>query len=580
MWAWKSSPFYTIIRLSNKMILPFLSILLTFIGKRIVDTLSGTISVENIKNEIIFLILISCLIGILFIVMQKVDEYIQLIHSELLTNEISKKMMEQSLKADMEFFDNAEYYDSFEAAKGNMYSVINVMWNAISCISYLITAIGTFIVFSSLSIIYAVIIILSTIPSSVANKKYTKTIYEISVDQINDNRKLGYLNFILTSKSFAGDIRLFQTGDYIKKKYIDLWNSLFLTRKKTLKQKSLSVTVLNIFPTFVKCFILLSITFRILRGEGTIGDYILYAGILEQLIGSINGLFISINQIYNDKLRIDNVKSFDKYKNHIVNDGTVILEEIKSIEFHSVDFTYPGTDHNVLEKINFTINQGEKVALVGVNGSGKSTIIKLLLRFYDVTGGNILINGLDIRQYEINSIRKAFSICFQNPSIYGFSLRENIIISDLESFHGDDEKVYQSLYDGDAKNIIDMSPKGLDVYLGRNLDNEGIELSGGQYQKVSLSRTFYRDSQVLILDEPSSSLDPEAENEIFMKMKELSTNKTTLFTSHRLSNITIADKIIVIENGKIIEQGTHKQLMANANRYSVLYNYQAEKYVV
>jgi len=215
--------------------------------------------------------------------------------------------------------------------------------------------------------------------------------------------------------------------------------------------------------------------------------------------------------------------------------------------------------------------------IVGLNGSGKSTLIKLLLRFYNVDSGEIRINGQNIQNYELVSLRSAFSVYFQDMKNYSFSLRENMRISDLEQII-DDDAILNALQSSDAGELMESLPNGLDTYLSRAFHNEGVELSGGQNQKLALSRAFYRRHSALILDEPSSNLDPEAESRVFEALNQLCSGKTTLFTSHRLSNVVLADRIVVIENGMIIEQGTQERLLQKGGRYAELFRYQQEKY--
>lgn len=576
--SWKSSHLYTSLRLVEKIITPFLGLATAFIGKYIIDIISGDNPSGDKKTTLIILVFLLSAVGIISIVLQKVQEYATSMQDDILKKDISDKMMNHAIQADIEFFDNAKFYDSFSAVMYDMNSVVFVMWNSITCLSSFITFLVTFMILCNVNLIYAIILVVVSVPSVIINKKFTEEIYKISLNQINDQRKLNYIYSVTTGKHYAEDIRLFHIGDMLKEKYLNLWNALYLMRRKTIKKKTIFVIFLDSLPQITMLVIILDITINILAGHGTVGDYSLYTGILSQLTTSIFIMISSVIRIYDDKLRINNVKSFEKITNKIKNTGKTLLTKINNIEFKNVSFSYPGTNKVVLDNINFTIGENMKVALVGVNGAGKSTIIKLLLRFYDVDSGKILINGIDLRDYELLSLRKAFSSCFQSPTIYGFSLKENIIIGDHNSYRGDNNEILNAMNESEAIDILDKAPKGLDTYLTRGFESDGIELSGGQYQKIVLARTFYRNSLAIILDEPSSSLDPEAEHRIFETLNKLCKNKTTLFTSHRLSNISIADKIVVIEGGKIIEQGTHEHLMKNPNRYAVLYKYQSDKF--
>lgn len=303
----------------------------------------------------------------------------------------------------------------------------------------------------------------------------------------------------------------------------------------------------------------------------------LYTGLLAQLWSAVFIVASTATEIYGNKLKIDNIQSLEKFTNHVLDDGHLRLDKVNSISFNHVTFSYPGSNQRALLDVTFQIQKNEKIALVGLNGSGKSTLIKLLLRMYEPDSGEILINGVDIRKYRILDLRSAFSVYFQNMRNFGFTLRENIALADLGQ-EPSDLLIDTALSNAHFKEILNSSPKRYDVSITRYFDPEGIELSEGQFQKLALSRVFFRRNTVLILDEPSSSLDPLSEKELFDSIKELSNDKITIFTSHRLSNVVLANRIIVLENGKMVEDGTHESLLKNNKRYSELFRYKNEKY--
>ncbi len=305
----------------------------------------------------------------------------------------------------------------------------------------------------------------------------------------------------------------------------------------------------------------------------TIGAYSLYTGLVGQLCGNFYSLTTSLVSVYDNQLKIQSIWKLDGFHNRILDEGEEELKDIQNIEFRDVCFSYPGTDVLVLKNICFSVEKGEHIALVGVNGSGKSTIIKLLLRFYEPDFGQIAINGRNICEYTLQSLRKAFSVYFQEEPNYCFSLRENITISDTEQPSDDlDERVCE-LLKRFAPDVLKKAAYGLDTQLMRSLSSDGMELSGGQHQKVALVRSFYRRHTCLVLDEPSASLDPEAEYRLFAALKKEAMT-TTIFTSHRLSNTRLADRIIIIEHGEIVETGTHQDLLGKDSRYKQLFEYQ------
>jgi ABC-type multidrug transport system fused ATPase/permease subunit len=500
-------------------------------------------------------------------------------HGELISRQITMQMMEKALSTDIEFFDNPAYYDKLTAASRDSYSLVNILWNVLECISSCITFTGTFAVLCGSNPLYGIAVLLAAFPSAIAGVRYTKSLFKLSVEQLNGERRKSYIHSISTTRQHAQDIRLFDAGGYLKERYAGIWNALFGARRKMLRKRSILTGILELLPELAILGITIVVCFRVLSGGATVGDYSLYTGLAVQLNASVFALSSSALQIYDDKLRIANIKALDTFQNRVVNNGGKMLVAVGTIEFCGVTFAYPGTMRNVLEDISFTIAGGEKVALVGLNGSGKSTLIKLLLRFYDVDQGSVKINGTDIREYELKTLRHAFSVYFQDMQNYGFTLRENMQLADRDRTGGDGA-IYKAFSDSDAKDLLERLPGGLDTYLTRIFKDDGAELSGGQNQKVALARAFYRRNTALILDEPSSNLDPEAEHRVFEGLKRLCEGKTTLFTSHRLSNIVLADRIVVIENGRIIEQGSQSELLRNKNRYAELFKYQQEKFKV
>ena len=318
------------------------------------------------------------------------------------------------------------------------------------------------------------------------------------------------------------------------------------------------------------------IAFGVLDSANTIGDYSLFTGLAGQLWISISMFSSSILQIYDNKLKIENIKKLDFFKHRVADNGTTDLLEIKRISFENVSFTYPGTTVPALSNINLSLYKNEKVVLVGLNGSGKSTLIKLLLRMYDPDTGVIRINNLDIKEYKLHELRANFSVYFQEMHNYNFTLRENFTLAD----DGQDEAMLEpALIAASGSDILKKATKGMATSLSRLYDQEGLELSRGQHQKLALARVLYRRHTALILDEPSSNLDPKAEHEIFNTLTELSKDKMTIFTSHRLSNVSLADRILVLEKGQVVEDGTQEELLKSETRYAKLFRYQKEKYV-
>ncbi len=323
------------------------------------------------------------------------------------------------------------------------------------------------------------------------------------------------------------------------------------------------------------------IALRVFTGNMQIGDYSLYTGAILSVATCVSTLITTSATIYEGTLFIDNLISFMKTKPSIKSalpKPAPVKRGAHTIEFENVSFAYPGTEKKVIRDVSFKIEAGETVVLVGLNGAGKTTLIKLLTRLYDPTEGRILLDGVDLRDYEPRALYEIFGIIFQNFTKYACTVSENVMFGDI-SKPRDDQRIVEAATAANADGFIADLPNGYETALMRFFEKDGIELSGGQWQKLSVARAFYSDSDVLILDEPTASLDALAEQEIYSQFDALRRDKTTIFVSHRLSSATTADKIIVLEYGELLEEGTHAELMARGGRYHELFTTQAKHYV-
>lgn len=575
--SWRASRYYTISRIICEVTRPLLGIVSAFLGKYLINLFTGTYVVQDKYSTGLGLLVCIFIVGFLQRGESTLSQYMQSMHNNILNEKLAMMVMDCSVKTDMEYFDNTEYYDKLQAAARDSYSMSSIMWNALTFLSALISFIGVFAVLWTANPLYGILLALAAIPSAIVSTKYTKSIYHLSMEQLKSERKKGYFQGIAMDKRYVQDIRLFRIGEFLKEKHYGMWKEIFVKQRKVSRRRTIATIFWGCIPEGVSTGIGIHIGSRILNGVSTVGDYSLYIGLIGQFLNACNSLTMSFSNIYDNKLRIINLKSIFEFKNHVLDHGKMELKEIVSIEFEHVSFAYPNTNRMVLEDISFHLHRNEKTAFVGINGSGKTTLIKLILRMYDPKAGQIKINGIDVKEYRLESLRDCFSVYFQEMSNYCMSLKENIAISDI-SQKGTDDEVSDVLRKSCCEDILEKAAKGLSTDLTRIFEEDGIELSGGQHQKLALARTLYRRNQALILDEPSSNLDPKAEHDIFENLKTITDGKMTIFTSHRLSNISLADRIIVLEKGKVVEDGTQKQLLMNKGRYAELYRYQQEKF--
>ena len=577
--SWRTSRFYTVLRLLCCLAPPLLTLAAAVLGKYVLDLLAGGFTAPSPTAYLLVFAGGLLAVNIARSLLQKAQLYAQTVHGDIINKELALYMMNKAGKADLEYFDNADYYDKLSSCTRDASVIAHLLWNTISAISAAFSVLISFVVLGRLNVFYGIITLCACVPSSAVAAKYTKAIYSLSLGQINGERQKNYLQRLLLDRRFSQDLRLFDVCERIKEKYQRLWTALFQQRRSVNRRRSILTGLLECLPELVVTAIGIDIALRVLGGTSTVGDYSLYTGLISQLWSGVYGLSSAVMQIYDNQLKIKNLKSLEQYQNRVVDTGTAVLKQVETIEFDHVGFAYPGTGKPILRDVSFCVGKHEKVALVGLNGSGKSTLIKLLLRLYDVDEGVVKINGMDIRNYTIRSLRQSFSVYFQDDPSYSFDLRENVSIADAERMDGD-AAITRAIADSGGGDILDKAPAGLDTFLTRLFDREGMELSGGQYQKLALARTFYRRHSALILDEPSSNLDPRAEHQLFERLQGFAQGKTVLFTSHRLTNVALADRIVVLEHGKILEDGTQQELLAKNGRYAELFRYQQERYQV
>lgn len=394
--SWKASPLYTMIRMMGTIILPLLTIVASFLGKEIIDLLAHTLDARGSIYSLLIPFFALLLVTLLRKATQSLMQYSQVVHNELISNKISLMVMSKSLDMDLEYFDNPEYRDKLASANQDSQAIASILWSVISAISAMITFISTFVIICQYNILFAFVLIVSAIPASVVTTVFTRTVYNLSIEQVNDKRKMHYTQGIVTDKSYAQEIRLYNIGNWLKQRYLSIWTTLFKQRKSLNKKMIVITSLLECLPEITIILISINVCVDILDGRSTIGDYSLYTGLLAQLWSAVFIVASTATEIYGNKLKIDNIQSLEKFTNHVLDDGHLRLDKVNSISFNHVTFSYPGSNQRALLDVTFQIQKNEKIALVGLNGSGKSTLIKLLLRMYEPDSGEILINGVDI----------------------------------------------------------------------------------------------------------------------------------------------------------------------------------------
>ena len=393
---------------------------------------------------------------------------------------------------------------------------------------------------------------------------------------------MNYYSGLLVDRERIKEVRMYDLADTFIGRYLAVFAQYYKGLRRLILSENAWHILLGVVSGITNLVFYVLIAKQVWVGDILIGDYTLYSGAITSIAVCVSTLISSSATIYEGTLFIDNLIAFMKEPQTVVPrlEAPVEVERDShhTIEFKNVSFRYPGSNRDVLKNIDLTIGAGETVVLVGLNGAGKTTLIKLLTRLYDPTEGEILLDGRDIRDYDVKSLYKIFGIIFQDFGKYAVSVEENIRFGDIHKKAEMDAVEYAAAQSA-AKEYIEALPERYDTPLMRIFEPNGTELSIGQWQKLAVARAFYADSDILILDEPTASLDPMAEQEIFNQFDRLREDKTTIFVSHRLSSATVADKIVVIEAGCLIECGSHRELMAAGGKYAELFTTQAKRYL-
>ncbi len=505
------------------------------------------------------------------------------ISGEQVSNHVKMLIMDKAREVDMVSYDSPDFYARMENANREAgMRPIQIMSSTFSVLSTVISIISYIVVLFAVSWWSPWLIILVSIPTTIVNFVYRKKNVNYMFFRSKNRRQMDYYASTVIDKDLVKEIRMFNLNSTFTGKYKEAFDEYYKGLRKLRLEECLYGLAAAMVTSAVYCLLYIFLAKGVYRGEFPVGDYALYTGAITAIGAGVTSFIASTANIYEGTLFIENLISFLGEKPTIV---PSIPEPRKpargvahTIEFRDVRFRYQGLDHDVLKGINLTINGGETVVIVGLNGAGKTTLVKLLTRLYDPSSGTVLLDGHDIKEYDVDALYDMFGIIFQDFGKYAVTAGENIVFGDIERKAGEEEMRDAAKRSG-ADVFIEKMKNGYDTPLMRYFEANGAELSIGQWQKLSIARAFYSDSDILILDEPTASLDPMAEQEIFNRFNELRANKTSIFISHRLSSATIADKILVMEDGQIVECGSHAELMRAKGKYYTLFSTQAARYV-
>jgi len=495
------------------------------------------------------------------------------------TNHVSLRLMQHADRMDLVSFEDPVFYDKLERARRQTTARLGMLGIIAGMGQQVITLLTLLAAVVSFSPWFLILLVGAVVPAFLGETRFAMLAYSMLYRWTPERRELDYLRMLGASSQSAKEVKIFGLGQHLADRSRTLFDKFYEENKALAIKRAVTGSLLNLLPTagYYGAYVLILI--RTMAGVMTVGSLTFVAGAFARSRSLIETLFSSLNNIAEQALYIKDLFDFFETEPSIVSVPNALPapRPIRSgFEFRDVSFAYAGSERQVLRRVSFRFDAGERIALIGENGAGKTTLVKLLARLYEPTSGAILLDGIDLREYDVDSLRGEIGVIFQDYMRYDMLVRENIGFGRIEEL-ADQARVESAARKSLADPMIAQLKDGYQQMLGRRFEN-GVDLSAGQWQKVALGRAYMRDAQVLILDEPTASLDARAEYEVFLRFADLTRGRMAVLISHRFSTVRMADRILVLADGELVEQGTHQQLVALGGRYAELFELQAAGY--
>lgn len=563
-----------------RIISAFLPLALLYVGKLIVDEVLFQIDLEHKDfQELWILVGLEFALAISSDLLRRSITYTDALLGDQYAIQSSVAIIRKTSEIRLADLEDAEFYDKMERARRQTTGRVALMSNVLSQgedVIVIISLLAGVVAFEPWLIL---LLILSVIPTILNEIKFSGTGYSLARSWTQERRELDYLRYAGASDITAKEVKLFGLSGYIADRFQNLSEIYYQASKKLAGQRARWGSFFNVLGTGTYYGAYVYIVYRSALGILSLGDLTFLSGSFNRLRGRLQGFFTRFTSITERALYLQDYFDFLDLKfqrNRKENYQPMPAEIKQGFEFNQVGFQYPNTDKWVVRNMSFQLKAGEKLAFVGENGAGKTTLIKLLLGFYEPTEGEIKLDGIPIQEYDPEAYQAYFGVIFQDFVRFELTLKENIAVGSIEEIENE-LRILDAADRSLAKQVIADLPEGINQQLGKRFKS-GKDLSGGQWQKVAMARAYMKDAPVMILDEPTSALDARAESEAFDRFIKLSDGKTAVIISHRFSTVRIADRILVLKDGKVLELGSHDELMANDELYAELFRLQAAGY--
>ncbi len=582
--VWQVSPAMTLGSLLLRLVRAGLPLAMLYVGKLIIDEVVRLAALGGVPafDELTLLWTFVAMELGLAVLSDGLGRAVALLDSllgDLFTNETSVRLMHHAARLDLAHFEDADFYDRLERARRQTTSRIllmnQVFGQAQDLVTILFLGAGVVVFAPWLIVLLAV----ALIPAFLGEAHFNGLNYSLMFQWTPERRELDYLRYTGASDTTAKEVRIFGLADFLTDRYKRLADAYYLANRQLAVRRAGWGVTLAAIGTVGYYAAYVFIIYRTVTGAFSIGDLTFLAGSFSRLRSLLEGMLTRFTRIAEQSLFLRDLFEFFEIEPQIASPAETrpFPHPVREgFRFENVSFRYPGTDRWVLRNVSFTLKAGEALALVGENGAGKTTLVKLLARLYDPDEGRILLDGHDLREYDLDELRNEIGVIFQNFVRYNLTASDNIAVGRIDA-REDRPRIQHAARQSLADTVIGRLPDGYDQMVGRRFA-AGVELSGGEWQKVALGRAYMRDAQILILDEPTAALDARAEYEVFQRFKDLTQDKTAVLISHRFSTVRMADRILVLDDGRLLEIGTHEELLAHRGRYAELFHLQAAGY--
>jgi ATP-binding cassette subfamily B protein len=578
--AWQADPFLFASYILTSLIPSFFPVTTAYLYKLIIDTVVNIVAGREASYTTLYeYVFISLIFQVVVNSISSINSYVELLFYTKIPIHVNQIVLGKLITLDAQYFEDSDFKNTLEKVRQSapkpQQTITELVYLGQNMIQVLIGMVAVF----HLNWYLTIFIVLTVIPEFFTRLTRSHVSWGMWSANSEIRKRYWYFQELLQSASSITEIKLFSLGKRFLTEMKEIQEKFYKENKTLAKKNEVTDVSLGVFSMLIFAGIQLYVIFQVILRRATIGDIQFYQSVIGQFSGALRGVFRNISNIFENALYVQSI--FDVLNApsllpHAIPGTTLTATTSPSIEFKDVSFSYPGSKKPILKHMSLVIKPGEKVAFVGENGAGKSTIIRLLARFYDPTSGDILIDGVNLKDITLQSWYDRLGILFQDFSRYQHSVKDNIYFGNIKKTLLMTE-IEKAARDGGASEFVKDFSDGYDQMLGRTFE-KGEELSTGQWQKIALSRAFFRNASVLILDEPTAAIDARAESEIFERVDTLSRDKTVIIISHRFSTVRHADRIYVVGKGGIVEAGSHQELMKKKGTYANLFTLQAKAY--